>query len=140
MFQKKTQPTTSSSLALPSSDARATAGGVPSIISADMTIHGDFASNGDLQIEGQVFGKIEVSHLVIAKTGKVEGSITAKAVGISGALKGSVKAGAVSLSATARVDGDIHYETLAIETGAQIEGHCKRSTGVSQPELVVSNA
>jgi cytoskeletal protein CcmA (bactofilin family) len=138
MFQRKTQPTISPSLASTGSEPRAAAG-VPSIISADMTIHGDFTSHGDLQVEGQVFGKIEVSHLVIAKTGKVDGAILAKAVGISGTLKGAVKAGAVSLSSTARVEGDIVYETLAIESGAQLEGQCKRATA-SQPELVVSNA
>lgn len=138
MFQKKTQAPTVPSLVLPSTESRAAAG-VPSIISADMIIHGDFIGNGDLQVEGQVVGKIEVSHLVIAKTGKVDGSIAAKAVGISGTMKGSVKAGAVSLSSTARVEGDIVYETLAIETGALLEGLCKRASA-SQPELVVSNA
>ena len=103
--------------------------GVPSIVSADMTIRGDLTGGGDLQVEGKVFGRIEVGHLVIAQGGAVEGDVVASAVGVSGMLRGSIRAGSVTLSSTARVQGDILHEVLAIEAGAEIEGQCKRLPG-----------
>jgi cytoskeletal protein CcmA (bactofilin family) len=100
--------------------------GVPSIVSAEMTIRGDLKSPGDLQIEGAVLGEIEVGKLVIAEGGRVEGNIVAQHVKICGVLSGSVRAGMVTLTATARVVGDIHHELLAIETGGQLEGMSRR--------------
>jgi cytoskeletal protein CcmA (bactofilin family) len=99
---------------------------VPSIIATDMTIRGDLIGGGDLQVEGKVVGRIDVGHLMIAESGSVEGEIVAKAVGIAGAFNGTIKAGSVKLSATARVQGEILHEVLAIEAGAQLEGQCKR--------------
>ncbi len=99
---------------------------VPSIISPDMTIRGDLTGVGDLQIEGKVFGRIDVGQLVVAEGGAVEGEIVAKTVRICGTMTGSIQAGSVTLAATAKVQGDIHHEILAIEAGAQLEGQCRR--------------
>jgi cytoskeletal protein CcmA (bactofilin family) len=99
---------------------------VPSIISAEMTIHGDLHSNGDLQIEGTIIGDLNVTKLTIAEGGSVSGNIVAKNVRICGALNGSVRSEMVTLTATARVVGDIHHELLAIETGGQLEGMSRR--------------
>jgi len=94
-----------------------------------MSVRGDLAGGGDLQIEGKVFGRIKVGHLVVAETGAVEGDIVATAVSISGLVQGSIRAGSVALTATARVHGDILHEVLAIEPGAELEGQCKRMVG-----------
>jgi cytoskeletal protein CcmA (bactofilin family) len=99
---------------------------VPSIISADMAIRGDLIGVGDLQVEGKVFGRIDVGHLVIAEGGAVEGEVVAKAVGVSGSFSGSMRASSVTLAATAKVRGEILHDVLAIEAGAQLEGQCKR--------------
>jgi cytoskeletal protein CcmA (bactofilin family) len=99
---------------------------VPSIISADMTIRGDLSGAGDLQIEGKIYGRINVGHVVLAEGALVEGEIIAKAARINGRLHGSIQAGTVTLSATAQVQGDICQDVLVIEAGAQLEGHCSR--------------
>jgi cytoskeletal protein CcmA (bactofilin family) len=99
---------------------------VPSIISAEMTIHGDLHSNGDLQVEGTIIGDLNVAKVTIAEGGSVSGNITAKNVRICGALNGSVRSEMVTLTATARVVGDVHHELLAIETGGQLEGMSRR--------------
>jgi cytoskeletal protein CcmA (bactofilin family) len=100
--------------------------GVPSIVSADLTIRGNLSGKGDVQVEGKVFGRIEAGNLVVAEGGEVEGDIVAKAVAISGTVRGSIKAGTVTLSSTARVQGGVLHDILAIEAGAQLEGECKR--------------
>jgi cytoskeletal protein CcmA (bactofilin family) len=112
---------------------------VPSIVSAEMTIHGDLQSAGDLQIEGTVVGEIEVAKLVIAEGGSVSGNIVAKDVRICGALNGSVRSVMVTLTSTARVVGDIYHEILAIEAGGQLEGQSRRWVpGVPEPLLTVA--
>jgi cytoskeletal protein CcmA (bactofilin family) len=109
---------------------------VPSIISADMAIRGDLIGVGDLQVEGKVFGRIDVGHLVIAEGGSVEGEVVAKAVGISGHFNGSLRASSVKLAATAKVRGEILHDVLAVEAGAQIEGECKRISLVPNDKLL----
>jgi len=104
------------------------ASAIPSIISPDLTIRGELSGAGDLQVEGRVIGRIDVAHLVVAPGGVVEGEIVAKAARISGTLNGSIHASSVTLAATARVTGDVYHEILAIEAGAQLEGHIRRIT------------
>jgi cytoskeletal protein CcmA (bactofilin family) len=111
---------------------------VPSIVSAEMTIHGDLQSAGDLQIEGTVIGEIEVSKLVIAEGGTVSGNIVAKDVRICGALNGSVRSVMVTLTSTARVVGDIYHEVLAIEAGGQLEGQSRRWVAGSPEPLLAA--
>jgi len=127
MFPKKT-PTQQSGAMPPIPTDRSRGAAVPSIVSADMTFRGDLTGEGDVQIDGTLIGRIEAGHLVIAAGGRVEGEIVVKAVSISGTMVGTVRATTVKLSATARVQGDIMHEVLSIEAGAELEGHCRRST------------
>lgn len=136
MFQKKSPPRPTNSAVSVPAEVRPVSK-VPSIISADMTIRGDLLGDGDLQIEGKVYGRIEVGHLVVANGGAVEGDIIAKAVGISGAHRGSIRANSVTLSATAKVQGDILHDVLAIEAGAQLEGQCKRNSAIEGDKLLL---
>jgi len=109
---------------------------VPSIISQDMILRGEFTGGGDLQIEGQVIGRIDTDHLVITETGVVEGDVIAKAVAISGTLRGTIHAANVTLSSTAKVNGNILHEVLMIEAGAQIEGECKRIAAPAEDRVL----
>jgi len=113
---------------------------VPSIVSSEMTIHGDLQSSGDLQIEGTVVGEIEVGKLVIAEGGTVSGNIVAKDVRICGALTGSVRSVMITLTSTARVVGDLYHEVLAIEAGGQLEGQSRRWVPGSPEPLLAAAA
>jgi cytoskeletal protein CcmA (bactofilin family) len=108
---------------------------VPSIVSVEMTVRGDLTGTGDLQIEGKVYGRIRIGHVVVAEGGMVEGDIVAKAVSVSGSVRGTIRAGTVNLSATAKVAGDILHDVLAIEAGAQLDGQCKRICGTKGESL-----
>jgi cytoskeletal protein CcmA (bactofilin family) len=48
-------------------------------------------------------------------------------VRIHGKITGQINAKSVSLAKTANVKGDILHEKLAIEDGARLEGHCRRT-------------
>ena len=106
----------------------------PSIISSDLKIVGDLHSDGEIQIDGTVNGDIRTAALVIGETAKVTGEIVADAVRVLGTVNGQIKAKVVKLAASAHVVGDIMHEDLSIETGAFLEGHCKRMVVKEEPK------
>ncbi|NQV83163.1 MAG: polymer-forming cytoskeletal protein [Rhodospirillales bacterium] len=98
----------------------------PSIISADLKIVGDLNSNGEIQIDGAIDGDIRTKTLLVGETANIKGEIVADSVIVHGAVNGQIKARDVTLAKTAHMVGDILHENLSIETGAFLEGHCKR--------------
>ena len=111
-------------------DARAevTVKAVPSIVSADLTIDGNLNSAGEIQVDGVVNGDIRCKALIVGVKGSVVGEVVAQTVRMHGAVKGMIRAKSVFLASTARMSGDVEHESLAIEPGAYMEGHCKRIT------------
>ncbi len=101
---------------------------VPSIISSDLTIEGNLNSSGEIQVDGVVHGDIRCKALIVGVKGSVTGEVVAQTVRMHGAIKGMIRAKSVFLASTARMAGDVEHESLAIEPGAYIEGHCKRIT------------
>jgi len=99
---------------------------VPSIISANLVMTGDLNSEGEIQIDGKVIGDIRTKSLLVGKTANVKGEIIADDVRVHGHVNGQIKARTVTLAKTAHVIGDILHENLSIETGAFLEGLCKR--------------
>ena len=98
----------------------------PSIISSDLHIVGDLSSNGELHIDGIVDGDIRGKIVLVGETAHIKGEIIADLLTIHGTTSGQIKARSVNLMKTAHVTGDILHEDLSIETGAFLEGHCKR--------------
>lgn len=103
-----------------------TAKAVPSIVSSDLTIEGNLNSSGEIQVDGVVHGDIRCKALIVGVKGSVTGEVVAQTVRMHGAIKGMIRAKSVFLASTARMAGDVEHESLAIEPGAYIEGHCKR--------------
>jgi cytoskeletal protein CcmA (bactofilin family) len=109
----------------------------PSIISADLRIIGDLVSIGEIHIDGTVNGDIKCQILVIGQNGNVTGEILADNVRLHGTVTGQVQGKSVFLAATARMIGDVAHESLAIEPGAFIDGHCGRIAN-KKPEVKVN--
>jgi len=59
------------------------------------------------------------------RAGEVDGELRAASIAIKGRVNGQVIGGDVKLHASAQVTGDITYESLSIESGAQVEGQFK---------------
>ncbi|RAK50900.1 bactofilin family protein [Phenylobacterium deserti] len=93
-----------------------------SLIAENVTINGDLASDGDVQLDGTLVGDLRVGRLTIGETGRVEGAVEAETVDIRGRVTGSITAKAVRLYATADVEGDITHAQLAIDAGASFQG------------------
>lgn len=97
-----------------------------SLIAENVTVNGDLASDGDVQLDGVVKGDLRVGRLTIGESGQVEGAIEAEAVDIRGRVTGSIVAQTVRLHASALVSGDITHTQLAIDAGARFEGRSLR--------------
>lgn len=99
----------------------------PSLIAANMSIVGNIKSDGEVQVDGTLEGDVCCGKLLIGESARMHGEIVAKEVIVRGHVNGLIKGGAVQLSKTARVIGDISHDSLAIESGAYLEGHCRRN-------------
>lgn len=94
-------------------------------IGGSITVKGDVVSTGDLVIDGQVQGTIELGdhELTIGETASVVADLSAKSVVISGKVKGNVLGmGRVELKRTANVEGDVTAPKFVMEDGASISG------------------
>lgn len=122
----------------PASQAAAAAAPRPkpaSMIAQGVTIKGDVVGDGELHLDCVVLGDIRVGKLILGPNSRVEGSVTAQVIEIHGNVLGSVTAQAVRLYGTARIDGDITHEQLAMETGAEFQG---RSLKFQRPAPVAA--
>jgi cytoskeletal protein CcmA (bactofilin family) len=132
MFSKKPEPplpaepqrplVTSASSAMTSGRPVGSGGATISVIGPDVTIKGDVEASADLQIDGTVNGDIVCTALVQGSSGRIVGSITADGARLAGTLEGTITVRELVVLKTARIDGDVHYETLTIEQGATVNG------------------
>ena len=115
------EPVTRLGLARPAQPART---GLPAraLIDTGLNVKGDLETEGELQIDGQIVGNISCGHLVIGKDGAVRGDIKADEVIIRGKTEGAIRARRLMLQESARVIGNIFYERMSMEEGAQFTG------------------
>lgn len=103
------------------------AGGIPSIISADMSILGNIISDGLADIDGHIEGNIKCHSATIRKNGYIKGDIVAESVHVYGRIEGLIKARNVQFFKGCRVEGVIMHESITIEDGAYVDGRFKRT-------------
>ncbi len=99
-------------------------GAILSVIASDVRIVGDIITQGEIQVDGQVDGDITCATLVVGEGARIAGEVTANHVRVHGELTGKINAAVVGIARSARVIGDIAHESLEIEAGAHVEGHC----------------
>lgn len=100
--------------------------GVVNLIGVGTTIVGDVTSSGDIRIDGSLSGSVNTKgKVVVGTTGMVEGNVNASNADVSGELNGAISVSELlSLKSTAKLDGDIIANKLAIEPGASFTGSC----------------
>ncbi len=99
----------------------------PSVIGPDLVITGNLTSKGQMQIDGEVQGDINGSHVIIGERARITGGIRAEEVVVRGKVLGAIHSNRVMLQANSHVEGDVFHKALAIEQGAYFEGKSRRS-------------
>ena len=93
-----------------------------SVIGSDVVIKGDVTATVDLHVDGRIEGDIQCASLVQGEGSHVEGAITAETARLAGSVSGSITARELVVLRTAKIQGDVHYDALTIEQGAEVEG------------------
>lgn len=93
-----------------------------SVIGADVVIKGDISATADLHIDGTVEGDIKCASLVQGESSSIDGAVIAESARLSGKVAGSITARELVILKSARIEGDVHYDALTIEQGAQVDG------------------
>lgn len=98
------------------------------------TFEGNIRSDSNIRIDGVFNGDLTTSgRLVIGTNGKLKGNVACADCEVEGKIEGQLQAkGKVSLKATARVEGEVFYGQLAIESGAELSGTCYINTKVKE--------
>jgi len=102
--------------------------GSTTLIARGAQVTGDLYFSGSLEIEGRVSGNVIAEEGVEARvrvlqTGLVEGNIDVPVVVINGRARGDIHASRqLHLAPHAVVEGNVRYQLLEIENGAQVVG------------------
>lgn len=89
-------------------------------------IEGEIKSNSNIRIDGHVKGITTTKgRLVVGPNGIIDGEVVCQNADIEGTLNGKITVSALlSLKSTAKLNGDIVTNKLAIEPGALFSGTC----------------
>jgi len=104
----------------------------PTVFGKSMKIVGEVSSDEDLQLEGDLEGKLTLKNrLIIGPSSKVKANIKAKEVVVAGTVHGNVEAETrITLRTGANLVGDIKTAGIVIEDGAYFKG----GIDISRPE------
>jgi cytoskeletal protein CcmA (bactofilin family) len=93
----------------------------PSHLGEAATANGYLDTDGDLHIDGKVFGRVCADRLVLGSGGFLDGDVVAREVHIEGRLTGRIFALSVTLDASAEVTGRIFHHEVTVAKGARID-------------------
>ncbi len=114
--------------------------GGETVIARGVKVEGDFTSNGDVVIEGEVEGTLTiVGDLRVGEQAKIQANVKAKNAHISGEIVGNISvAEKLDLSESSRVTGDIEAGDLQVASGAQMNGRVSMNqTGKKKAEPTI---
>lgn len=110
----------------------ASSGNGTTLISAGTVLKGDIKSNGDLRIDGTIYGNISSNaKIIIGANGVVEGDITGNQADIVGKVSGDIRAKEIlQLRGESVVTGNLYAGKLQVEPSATFNGQCHMGANV----------
>ena len=112
-------------------------GGNKLVVGCGIVLSGQILSCEQLVVEGRVEAELENSQYIeISNTGTFKGSADIEKANISGNFEGALTVrGELTVRASGRVEGEIRYGKLCIETGGQIIGSVEALSPSDGPSL-----
>ncbi len=98
--------------------------GEETVIAHGVRVEGEFNSEGNVVIEGDVQGVIRIAgDLKVGEASKIAADVTAANAIVAGEIRGNLSvAGKLELLATSKIIGDVAAETISVLAGAQVNG------------------
>lgn len=99
-----------------------------SIIEQDVELLGDISFSQDVLVRGRITGNVLASldsdgKVMVQEGGVITGEVRAPYVIVTGKIIGNIFATKrLSIANSAQIEGDIHYGSLEMEQGANING------------------
>jgi cytoskeletal protein CcmA (bactofilin family) len=98
--------------------------GGDTVIALGVKVEGDFVSEGNVVIEGEVLGSLQTAQdLQVGDRAKITANVAASNALVAGEIRGNVTVNEkLVLTATSKVMGDIRAKVLIVEAGAELNG------------------
>lgn len=98
------------------------------------SIEGEIKCESNIRIDGSFVGNLSTKgRLVVGPQGRIEGTVNCQNAEIEGLVKGKVFVQQLlSLKGTAKVEGDIFTDKLAVEPGSSFTGACNMGAKVKE--------
>jgi cytoskeletal protein CcmA (bactofilin family) len=109
-------------------------GTVETLVGRQTEIVGDVHFTGGLHLDGRIRGNVastadKSAHLSISENGAIEGEVRVPMIVLNGAVSGDVYASEkITLGAKARVNGNVIYKLIEMQSGAQVNGQLVHET------------
>ena len=101
---------------------------IASQLEPDIELVGDLSFSGLLQVKGNIYGNVIAASdsnatLLIEEGATITGEVRAPYIRIKGKVTGDVFATSrISISSSSMIIGDIHYDEIELDQGAQLSG------------------
>src|SRR5262249_54446759 len=105
------------------------AGALPSVVGQNLKITGNLEGECELEIEGQIYGDIRCNRIILGKSARVEGNITANEIVIRGKVTGTIRANRAIVQEGDGVTGGVFDGRLGLGEGAQFGGSLRTEDG-----------
>jgi cytoskeletal protein CcmA (bactofilin family) len=130
-----------------SSDKK-TAAEIDTIVGSSTKVYGNIHYSGKLHVDGEIAGNVvaekDGSVLTISEGGRIEGNVKVHRIMLNGEVVGDVYAiNDIELAADARVRGNLYYDKIEMERGAEVNGkmiHGKPQSEDADPEVGVDSS
>lgn len=116
------------------------------VIGPSVKVEGNFSSDGDVIIEGQLTGTLKTTKNVkIGEQAKIKADVEAANIFQAGEIKGNVKVSEkLQLKSTAKILGNVETSILSVEEGGLLNGKCqmiKKEEGLREenPEFFLND-
>ena len=116
---------------------------IETMIGEKTKIKGDLKFTGGLHIDGEVDGSVEASNsdgatVHLSESSLVKGQLKAPIVIVNGRIEGDIHANErVELHEKARVSGNIHYKSIEMRLGAEVNGQLVFEGGANVASMAV---
>lgn len=97
------------------------------IVSANITIEGNFKSTGNIRLDCTIIGSIESESLFIGQNSNITGTVNCDNIIVAGKITGNVFCkGKMHIKETGIIDGDLEVNILSMDEGSLFTGNCTR--------------